>query len=769
MASCGSFAAWFGKTSILEGLFLVSSNFRAFGFVLDPSKCRKLSIDDKRELIHELSKWPDSSTEKLQTWSRKDLLEILCAEIGKERKYTGLTKQKMIEYLFKLVSEKKSGGHVEAMNSTPNPPNPNPQTPHKRHRKNENPSRLPITANNLPASEGNEAVINVRYCQNLACRATLNLDDAFCKRCSCCICHKYDDNKDPSLWLFCSSDTLSQGNPCGLSCHLECALKHERAGIVKNGKCTSLDGSYYCTYCGKSNDLLGCWKKQLMIAMDARRVDVLCYRISLSHKILESTEKFQSLHEIVDTAMKKLEAEVGPINDLPNMARGIVNRLSVGAEVQRMCAFAVKLLDSMHLLAFSSDTQVQQVSLTSSSFIKFVDISPVSVTLVLGYDDNSALSQEMAGFTIWHRKADAREYPKKPTCTLFKPKRRFLITELSPATEYMFKVVAFSSFSELRMWEVGVTTEGISLDDPAGLAADVNPSKPYCQSPKTNSSGLSNPSEGDESNNNVVAYTDLNKSPDSCFHYFEKPDILDSEKLSDHIQKDEKSEYAGTISGAEVMEADETPGHSGSALDEELNPTIQMESHKDSTNSVENNQATDIPKSENESNAPTADEMVIVPFGHPDQTLPVTHRGLDTSQEGPGRGSKLKLGINLLESGRTNSGREPASLSKKRGREKIMEMCAKEGSLEGSYEYCVKVVRWLECEGHIETNFRVKFLTWFSLRATPQERRIVTVYVDTLIDDPASLAGQLVDTFSETICSKKPPPVPTGFCMKLWH
>lgn len=129
----------------------------------------------------------------------------------------------------------------------------------------------------------------------------------------------------------------------------------------------------------------------------------------------------------------------------------------------------------------------------------------------------------------------------------------------------------------------------------------------------------------------------------------------------------------------------------------------------------------------------------------------------------------MKLGINLLESGRTNSGREPASLSKKRGREKILEMCAKEGSLEGSYEYCVKVVRWLECEGHIETNFRVKFLTWFSLRATPQERRIVTVYVDTLIDDPASLAGQLVDTFSETICSKKPPLVPTGFCMKLWH
>lgn len=126
-----------------------------------------------------------------------------------------------------------------------------------------------------------------------------------------------------------------------------------------------------------------------MIAMDARRVDVLCYRISLSHKILESTEKFQSLHEIVDTAMKKLEAEVGPINDLPNMARGIVNRLSVGAEVQRMCAFAVKLLDSMHLLAFSSDTQVQRKllyeSVLSSRVLNIWYLFIMQCSLICGY------------------------------------------------------------------------------------------------------------------------------------------------------------------------------------------------------------------------------------------------------------------------------------------------------------------------------------------------------------------------------------------------
>jgi hypothetical protein len=81
----------------------------------------------------------------------------------------------------------------------------------------------------------------------------------------------------------------------------------------------------------------------------------------------------------------------------------------------------------------------------------------------------------------------------------------------------------------------------------------------------------------------------------------------------------------------------------------------------------------------------------------------------------------------------------------------------------------VRVVRWLECEGYIESNFRVKFLTWYSLRATLHERKIVSVYVNALIEDPVSLSGQLSDTFSEAIFSKRPPSVPSGFCMDLWH
>ncbi|GKD12969.1 hypothetical protein Tco_1197376, partial [Tanacetum coccineum] len=73
------------------------------------------------------------------------------------------------------------------------------------------------------------------------------------------------------------------------------------------------------------------------------------------------------------------------------------------------------------------------------------------------------------------------------------------------------------------------------------------------------------------------------------------------------------------------------------------------------------------------------------------------------------------------------------------------------------YEYAVGVVRSLEHSGHLSKDFRVKFLTWFSLKATMQQRGIVNVFVDALIDDPPCLAEQLLDTFSDEICGHKNP------------
>lgn len=88
------------------------------------------------------------------------------------------------------------------------------------------------------------------------------------------------------------------------------------------------------------------------------------------------------------------------------------------------------------------------------------------------------------------------------------------------------------------------------------------------------------------------------------------------------------------------------------------------------------------------------------------------------------------------------------------------------GSLDENFEYCVKIIRWLECQGYIKQEFRLKLLTWFSLRSTEQERRVVNTFIQTLIDDPSSLAEQLVHSFADIINNKRPR---NGFCSKLWH
>lgn len=76
--------------------------------------------------------------------------------------------------------------------------------------------------------------------------------------------------------------------------------------------------------------------------------------------------------------------------------------------------------------------------------------------------------------------------------------------------------------------------------------------------------------------------------------------------------------------------------------------------------------------------------------------------------------------------------------------------------IDDTLEKCVKVIRWLEREGHIDKIFRVRFLTWFSLSSTAQEQSVVSTFVQTLEDDPSSLAGQLLDAFADVVSTKRP-------------
>ncbi|XP_038699886.1 VIN3-like protein 2 isoform X2 [Tripterygium wilfordii] len=727
------------------------------GIVRDPSKCSKLSMDEKRELVYEISKRSHGS-EMLQSWSRQEILQILSAEMGKERKYTGLTKVKIIENLLKIVSERKSGEQEPITDlEAPSSPADGPRAS-KRQRKTDHPSRLVVPVNSLSRNDDGNDLGSTTYCKNSACRATLKCDDAFCKRCSCCICYQYDDNKDPSLWLVCSSEAPFEGNSCGMSCHLECALKHEKSGIGKDGKLAGLDGSYYCVSCGKVNDLLGCWRKQLVMAKETRRVDILCYRVSLSQKLLNGSLKYQKLYEIVNEAMKKLEAELGALAGLPvKMGRGIVNRLSSGPEVQKLCALAVESLDNM--LSYANlhplpNPAIRDPNFIAPTMVRFEDVGPTSITVAFG-SENFSLGNDV--YSLWHRKAQDLEYPAEPTCKILEPNRRFVVEGLTPATEYHFRVVSFNGKRELDMPDVKIATSSHENELPSCSVLERS------QSPVTNCSSLSNPSSVEDETNNNTSFSDQtdNRADNYRTHCMVTGKISCANLSNDAID-------------SIVPGGGETPVDAVSLLDEGgANGLIGSGLNLDVLK-LDNKQPPEDQIVEEMSAATGLDTLVAgmerVPYvGRSEDNLPITPFKLEKVKDIQVRNGRAKFNKKGLENG-TGRGEEPLNGStSKKSVERKDEECRANGLPDSDFEYYVKVIRWLECEGHIEKNFREKFLTWYSLRATPQELRVVKVFVDTFIEDPASLAGQLMDTFAEIVSNKRSSAVPSGFCMKLWH
>ncbi|KAM0026251.1 putative chromatin regulator PHD family [Helianthus debilis subsp. tardiflorus] len=212
---------------------------------------------------------------------------------------------------------------------------PNGQPSKSNNRKGENPIRVPPTTEPQGSRFGTTSI-----CRNAACKAVFYDVDRFCKRCSCYICHSFDNNKDPSLWLECASGS------CGSTCHIECALHRRKVGAVDRGRGMRLDGSYRCPSCGSISGILEYWKKQLTVAKECRRVDMLCYRIYLSFRILNGILMFQDLQKFVIEAKQILETEVGPLGEVcAKLARFTVSKLSVAGEVQALCNAALQKAD----------------------------------------------------------------------------------------------------------------------------------------------------------------------------------------------------------------------------------------------------------------------------------------------------------------------------------------------------------------------------------------------------------------------------------------
>ncbi|CAN0858884.1 VIN3-like protein 2 [Linum grandiflorum] len=718
---------------------------------MDFSNYWKLNMKDKTKLVYELSDQPDAA-ELLQAWSRQDILQILCSEMGKERKYTGLTKLKIIEQLLRIVHDKRSS--ADAVSGEPES---SASPVSKRQRKMDDfPPRTP----SLPPTPTFPSS-NTVYCKNSACKATMKQDDPFCKRCSCCICCKYDDNKDPSLWMTCSEDPPFQGPACGMSCHLDCALKHETTGIGEDdGGRRKLDCSFRCVGCGKVNDLLVFLRKQLMIAKETRRVDILCYRLSVSRTLLNGTVKYQQLLEMVAEAIKELETEVGPITGLPvKMGRGIVNRLSVGPAIQKQCASVLESLENILSTLVCPPPPVESVAqvggsnLMSRITVRFEDVSAIAITLVLRSEDSSA--DAISGYNIWHRKATDTDYSAEPTCRLCAPNTKYIVTGLQPATEYSFKVSSFNNKGELGRREVHYSTcEGAQFF-PAGERSE---------SPVTNCSSFSNPSSvEDETNHSLPTAEQIVNRADNYLTYGK-----DGEKLMSVNMASVGATCPGIGNGKSRSDAvallDEEHGVQGQSCVPNSDVGKLETSHPSNDCQIVEKTSTD-----KGSDVPP----VLTGVGNLDASLPITPCKEEIVKDVQGRNARSKPSYKDA-SDAADRGREPqdgsTSKSKKRSADRLDEQCTANGNPEEEFEYCVKMIRWLECQGLIEKNFRQKFLTWYSLRANTEEMRVVKAYVDTFVEDPSALAEQLVDTFSECISSsRRSSAVPAGFCTKLWH
>ncbi|CAN8270914.1 unnamed protein product [Cochlearia groenlandica] len=275
-------------------------------------------------------------------------------------------------------------------------------------------------------------------------------EDIFCKKCSCFICHKFDDDQDPNLWLTCNSGGLFADEYRGFSCHLDCAFESEKP------KNNDVDGCFYSVSCDKTITLLKCLKRQMMIAKRTTSVDVLCCRLLLTQKLLKGTKKYIEVSQTVDEAIKSLEAEFGSdsLAQVPSSKRrGNVRKLRSCEEVKNLCCSALTLLDELILPS----------NMQGSTKIEFEDVLATSLTLILGSEESTSPGN-IIHYTIWHRKTTEKEYPKESTCELFTLNTRFDVSGLTPSTEYCFKVVSFSGVKERSVDEFKVTTQ-ISRED----------------------------------------------------------------------------------------------------------------------------------------------------------------------------------------------------------------------------------------------------------------------------------------------------------------
>ncbi|KAE8687517.1 hypothetical protein F3Y22_tig00111013pilonHSYRG00060 [Hibiscus syriacus] len=542
----------------------------------------------------------------------------------------------------KTIQKSESRKFSSAANSQP--------SSRKQNRKGEIPVKV------LPASEQppEHGFSNSWICKKSACRAVLSKDGAFCKRCSCCICHLFDDNKDPSLWLVCTSES-GDGDYCGCSCHIECVLQREKVGVVVLGQLMQLDGSYFCASCGKVSEL----------------------------------------HEFVKDMKAKLETEVGPMNGVSaKMARGIISRLSVAGDRQKLCSLAIGKANEWKATMSNTNPKFQDSRPAACRFM-FEEVKSSSIIIVL-VELSTVSADDIKGYKLWYFESSNETYTKEPICVFPRTKRRILISNLQPCTEYTFCIVSYiKAGGSVELTAVG--------------------------------SGFKVPDLG-----KILQLVWAQKL--GCFEGFCSDDVEKCCAVSKIIEPETRKDgHMASVSRGIDLNVALVPD-----LNEELTPPF--ESSRDEENGYTLEQAME---ADNDTSSHEIEKKAIAR----------SHRTSDSHTElFRNRAASLNGESHDCDSISTLVNGLP------------FRICNDSGDLDESFESCVKIIRWLEGEAHINQEFRLKLLTWFSLRSTEQKRRVFNTFIHTLIDDPISLAGQLVGSFSEIMSSKMPR---IGLCSKM--
>lgn len=369
-----------------------------------------------------------------------------------------------------------------------------------------------------------------------------------------------------------------------------------------------------------------------------------------------------------------------------------------------------------------------------------------SSSLVIVLKEVNLQPEVVKGYKVWYYQSMEESSLKEPTCFFPKTVRRIPILNLQPSTEYIFRIIPYTDSGDLGHSEAKCFTKSLETVN-HNSESEVGP--------------VNNTSQNEDSPSN--AEKEFNSYKPHCLTDFKvhNPGNFTCSTLSG-----EKNHLDGFCS----VNVEECCGGSSSVRHDTLEKeTAMLNSFELDLNVISvpdlNAELTPaLESSRDEDNGCTLERVFEAEDDAISQDLEKTNQ---TCEIKPTRGVSAsdfqpELCTKQTMSSKNDNNDCVSTLIDGSPSQFFGEL----GHLDRSYEFCVKMVRRLEQEGHIEQDFRMKFLTWFSLRSTKQERRVVYTFIQTLMDDPRSLAAQLVDSFSYIISCKRPR---TGLCIKLCH